>query len=590
MVLLKAVGLRLNASLVVTLGADMGMILCLNLLHLLMNKMKAFFLRSRRWLAALLLGVMSLGSVAFVNNYFELSKNIEIFTSLYREVNTYYVDEIDPAKFMRTGIDAMMKSLDPYTDYISESEIEDFRFMTTGQYGGIGSLISKKDDFVIIADPYEGFPAQKADLRAGDVLLEVEGQSMEGKNTEDVSKLLKGQPRTEVKIKISRLGESKPLEKVLLREEIKVESVSFSGMINDEVGYINLSGFRTNAANEVLKAFNDLKKQGMKKLVFDLRGNLGGSLDEAIRISGIFVPRGSVVVDTKGKVKEWDKTYRTTNEPADVNMPMVVLIDGSSASASEIVSGVVQDYDRGVVIGQKSFGKGLVQTVRPLTYNTQVKITTAKYYIPSGRCIQAIDYSEKDANNRPVKKADSLRTAFKTRNGRVVYDAGGVSPDIATDVRQLNNITAVLVGKRHVFDFATIFRSKNESISSPETFVVTEAIYNDFLEYIKDKDYEYTTESEKLLTDFKEKAAKEQYFDAISAEYDALMVKKKRDKDQDIQKHKDEIKFFLEQEIVARYYFQKGRLRASFDDDVEMKEALVVLNDEAKYKSILKPN
>jgi len=555
-----------------------------------MNKMKAFFVRGRRGVAALIIGLISMGSLAFVNNYFELSKNIEIFTSLYREVNTYYVDEIDPATFMRTGIDAMMKSLDPYTDYISESEIEDFRFMTTGQYGGIGSLISKKDDDVIIADPYEGFPAQKADLRAGDVLLEIEGQSMKGKSTEDVSKLLKGQPRTEVKIKISRVGEPKVLEKVLIREEIKVESVSYSGMINEDVGYINLSGFRTNAANEVLKAFNELKKKGMKKLVFDLRGNLGGSLDEAIRISGIFVPRGSVVVDTKGKVKEWDKTYRTTNEPADVNMPMVVLIDGSSASASEIVSGVVQDYDRGVVIGQKSFGKGLVQTVRPLTYNTQVKITTAKYYIPSGRCIQAIDYSEKDANNKAVKRADSLRTAFKTRNGRVVYDAGGVSPDVSMEVRQLNNITAVLVGKRHVFDYATIYRSKNASISSPEIFEIDEEVYNDFLAYIKDKDYSYTTESEKLLQDFKEKAIKEQYFDAIASEYDALTEKKKRDKRQDILKHKDEIKYFLEQEIVSRYFFQHGRLRASFDDDVEIKEALIVLNDEVRYKSILKPN
>lgn len=562
----------------------------MNSLHLLMNKMKMFFFRSRRRMGAVLIALISVSSLAFVNNYFELSKNIEIFTSLYREVNTYYVDEIDPAKFMRTGIDAMMKSLDPYTDYISESEIEDFRFMTTGQYGGIGSLISKKDDFVIIADPYEGFPAQKADLRAGDVLLEVEGESMKGKNTEDVSKLLKGQPRTEVRLKISRLGEPKPLEKVLIREEIKVESVSFSGMINEEVGYINLSGFRTNAANEVLKAFNDLKQKGMKKLIFDLRGNLGGSLDEAIRISGIFVPKGSVVVDTKGKVKEWDKTYRTTNEPSDVNMPMVVLIDGSSASASEIVSGVVQDYDRGVVIGQKSFGKGLVQTVRPLTYNTQVKITTAKYYIPSGRCIQAIDYSEKDANNRPVKKADSLRTAFKTRNGRVVYDAGGVTPDITTEQRQMNNITAVLVGKRHVFDYATIFRSKNESISSPETFKVSDEVYADFLEYIKDKDYEYTTESEKLLQDFKDKATKEQYFDAVASEYEALITKKKRDKEQDIQKHKDEIKFFLEQEIVSRYYYQQGRLRASFNDDVDLLEALEVLNDPKRYQSILKPN
>lgn len=554
-----------------------------------MKKMKAFFLRSRKTLAAFLIGLISMGSLAFVNNYFELSKNIEIFTSLYREVNTYYVDEIDPAKFMRTGIDAMLKSLDPYTDYISESEIEDFRFMTTGQYGGIGSLISKMDDDIVIADPYEGFPAQKADLRAGDVIMEIEGQNMKGKNTEDVSKLLKGQPRTEVRVKISRIGEPKPLDKVLIREEIKVSSVSYSGMLNDQVGYINLSGFRTNAANEVLEAFNDLKKEGMEKLVFDLRGNLGGSLDEAIRISGIFIPRGSVVVDTKGKVQEWDKTYRTTNEPADVNIPIVVLIDGSSASASEIVSGVVQDYDRGIVVGQKSFGKGLVQTVRPLTYNTQVKITTAKYYIPSGRCIQAINYAEKDGNNRPVKTPDSLKTAFQTRNGRVVYDAGGVTPDVTTELRKLNNITAVLLGKRHVFNYATLFRSKQEAIASPEEFVVTDEIYADFLAYISDKDYDYTTESEKLLEDFKEKAAKEKYFEAVAAEYDALLEKKKRDKAQDITKHKDEIIYFLEQEIVSRYYYQQGRLRATFDEDEEVKEAIRLLNDATAYAAVLKP-
>ena len=566
------------------------MILCLEFITFApMKKLKALLLRSRKTLAAFLIALLSFGSLAFVNNYFELSKNIEIFTSLYREVNTYYVDEIDPAKFMRTGIDAMLKSLDPYTDYISESEIEDFRFMTTGQYGGIGSLISKMDEDIVIADPYEGFPAQKADLRAGDVIMEIEGQSMKGKNTEDVSKLLKGQPRTEVRVKISRIGEPKPLDKVLIREEIKVSSVSYSGMLNDKVGYINLSGFRTNAANEVLQAFNDLKKQGMEKLVFDLRGNLGGSLDEAIRISGIFIPRGSVVVDTKGKVKEWDKTYRTTNEPADVNIPIVVLIDGSSASASEIVSGVIQDYDRGIVVGQKSFGKGLVQTVRPLTYNTQVKITTAKYYIPSGRCIQAINYAEKDGNNRPVKTPDSLKTAFQTRNGRVVYDAGGVTPDVTTELRKLNNITAVLLGKRHVFNYATLFRSKHEAIASPEEFVVTDEIYADFLAYISDKDYDYTTESEKLLEDFKEKAAKEKYFDAVAAEYDALLEKKKRDKAQDITKHKDEIIYFLEQEIVSRYYYQQGRLRATFDEDEEVKEAIRLLNDAPAYAAVLKP-
>lgn len=556
-----------------------------------MKKFIAHFrLRSRRALviAAVVLG--SFFSFSFVTDYFELSKNIEIFASLYREVNTYYVDEIEPAKFMRTGIDAMLKSLDPYTDYISESEMEDFKFMTTGQYGGIGALISKKDDDVIIADPYENFPAQKADLRAGDLLLEIDGKVVKGKSTDDVSKLLKGQPNTEVKVKIQRLGEKQPIDKVLTREEIKVESVSYSGMLDAEIGYLNLSGFRTNAGNEVIAAINKLKGQGMKKLVFDLRGNLGGSLDEAIRISGIFIPKGSLVVDTKGKVKEWDKSYRTYHEPLDLNMPVVVLIDGSSASASEIVSGVIQDYDRGVLIGQKSFGKGLVQTVRPLTYNTQVKITTAKYYIPSGRCIQAIDYSEKDDQNRPVKKADSLRVAFKTKNGRVVYDAGGVTPDLPLENRTVSNITASLLIRRHIFDYATLYRSVNPVLPKPEQYKMSDAEYEDFLAFIKEKDYDYTTESEKALEDFKEKAVKEKYFDAIQADYEAMKAKQKHDKEQDVRKHKDEIVAFLEQEIVSRYYYQQGRTRAAFRSDPEIKEALAILGDAKRYSSILKPN
>lgn len=552
----------------------------------MMQLMKRF----RRQFLALALVLGGLFSFSFVTDYFELSKNIEIFASLYREVNTYYVDEIEPAQFMRTGIDAMLKSLDPYTDYISESEMEDFRFMTTGQYGGIGALISKKDEDVIIADPYENFPAAKADLRAGDILLEIDGKSVRGKQTDDVSKMLKGQPNTEVKVKIQRTGEKVPLEKTLIRQEIKVESVSYAGMLTDEIGYLNLSAFRTNAGNEVISAINKLKAQGMKKLVFDLRGNLGGSLDEAIRISGIFIPKGSLVVDTKGKVKEWDKSYRSYHDPLDLNIPLVVLIDGSSASASEIVSGVMQDYDRAVLIGQKSFGKGLVQTVRPLTYNTQVKITTAKYYIPSGRCIQAIDYSEKDAQNRPVKKADSLRVAFKTRNGRIVYDAGGVSPDITLENRTVSNVTASLLIKRHIFDYATLYRAKNPVIAKPEDFSLSEADYNDFLAYIQDKDYDYITESEKALEDFKEKAVKEKYFEAIQADYEALKAKQKHDKEQDVKKHRKEIEYFLVQEIASRYYYQQGRMRASFREDPELNEALAILNDSNRYNQLLKPN
>jgi len=546
--------------------------------------------RLRRMLWVLLAGGVLAGATAAGDNYFELSKNLEIFATLYREVNTYYVDDIDPAKFMRTGIDAMLKSLDPYTNYIPESEIESFRLMTTGQYGGIGALISKKDDYVVIADPYEGMPAQRADIRAGDILLEVDGESVKGRNTDDVSKLLKGQAKTEVTIRIRREGESKPLEKKVMREEIKISSVSYSGMLDENTGYINLSGFRTGAGEEVKQALQALKKEGMTQLVLDMRGNPGGSLDEAVRISGMFISRGSLVVRTRGKVKEWEKDYNSYYNPEDTTMPIAVLIDGTSASASEIVSGTLQDYDRGVVVGQKSFGKGLVQTIKNLNYNTQVKVTTAKYYIPSGRCIQAVDYVGKDSLDRPVKTPESSRVAFKTRNGRLVYDAGGVSPDITVEPTEISNITAVLIGKRHLFDFATLYRSRNEQLpASPDQFEVSDALFGEFLAYLRDKDYTYTTESEKALEEFKEKAVKEKYFEQVQSHYDALLTEKKRSKEQDLQRHKAEIKYFLAQELVARYHFQKGRLRSAFRMDEELVEARKLLADRGRYEQLLRP-
>jgi len=532
--------------------------------------------------------LMGAGGLALNNNYFELSKHIEIFTTLYREINTYYVDDVDPAKLMKTGIDAMLKSLDPYTDYIPESEIENFKFMTTGQYGGIGALISQSGETIVIADPYEGFPAQKADLRAGDQLLRINGEDVKGRNTEEVSKLLKGQPNTEVKILISRPGVLGPMEKVLVRQEIKVNSVAYSGMLNSTVGYVNLSAFRVDAGGEIQKAMYELKSKGMKSMVLDLRGNPGGSLDEAVRISGFFVPKGSKVVDTKGKVKEWDKSYNTMADPVDGEMPVVVLVDGSSASASEIVSGVLQDYDRAVVVGQKTFGKGLVQTVRPLTYNSQLKVTTAKYYIPSGRCIQAIEYSDKDPESKNLRVADSLRKAFKTAGGRLVYDAGGVTPDVAIAPDTASNILIALVNKRHVFDFATYLRGQWESIPEPESFVISDSLYTAFEQFLQGKDYEYITESDKLLKDFKDKATKEKYFDAVAKEYEALVARKQTDKFKDLRKHRREISEYLKQEIVARYYFQKGRLRATFAQDPEVQHALSLLSDPSAYWQILR--
>lgn len=540
-----------------------------------------------RWQATVLVLVVAVSGLALNNNYFELSKHMEIFSNVYREINTYYVDEVDPAKLMKTGIDAMLKSLDPYTDYIPESEIENFKFMTTGQYGGIGALIAQVGETVIIADPYEGFPAQKADLRAGDRLLKINGEEVKGRNTEEVSKLLKGQPKTEVRILVERPGGAAPFEKVVLREEIKVNSVTYSGMLNATVGYINLSAFRVDAGGEIQKALYELKSKGMKSLVLDLRGNPGGSLDEAVRISGFFIPRGSKVVDTKGKVKEWDKSYQTTSDPIDAEMPLAVLVDGASASASEIVSGVLQDYDRALVIGQKTFGKGLVQTVRPLTYNTQLKVTTAKYYIPSGRCIQAIEYSDKEPGTKNQKVADSLRRAFKTAGGRVVYDAGGVMPDVVVVPDTPSNILISLVNKRHIFDFATYLRGQWNTLPEPEVWKVDDSLYQAFERFLQGKDYDYTTESDRLLTEFKEKAIKEKYFEAVSKEYEALVSGKRHDKERDMVKHRKEIGDFLKQEIVARYYFQKGRLRATFGEDSEVQRALALLQNPTEYQRLL---
>jgi len=366
------------------------------------------------------------------DNYFEISKNLQIMSSVVHEVNTYYVDDVEPSKLLRTGIDAMLKSLDPYTDFYSESEIEDYRFMTTGQYGGVGATISKKGEDVVIAEPYEGWPAQKADLRAGDVLIEVDGKTVKGKSTDDVSKLLKGSPNTELKVVIKRLGVEGTMTKTVMRQEIKVKNVPYYGMINDKIGYIKYSGFRQQSAEEVRDALKNLEKDhNISGLVFDLRGNPGGLLDEAIKTVNVFVDKGQLVVFTKGKMEDWNHQYSTEGEPLDTKIPVVILVDGGSASAAEIVSGSLQDLDRAIVVGANSYGKGLVQTTRPLPYNTQMKITTSKYYIPSGRCIQKIDYAKKDDEGNAYHLPDSLKRAFKTKDGRVVYDGTGIKPDVA---------------------------------------------------------------------------------------------------------------------------------------------------------------
>lgn len=539
-------------------------------------------------IAMVVIAVSGFSFYSFTDDYFEISRNLDIFSTLFRELNIYYVDGVKPGDLMKKGIDSMLESLDPYTNYIPESDIEDYRFMTTGQYGGIGALIGQRGEDVIITDPYENFPAQKADVRAGDVILEIDGKSIKGKKYDDISKILKGQPKTIVKLTLKREGDAQPIVKEIERDDIKIKSVPYYGVIQDGIGYIRLTGFTENAGNEVKKALTDLKtKSNIKALVLDLRGNPGGLLNEAVNIVNLFVNKGTDVVSTKGKVKEWDKQYKALNNAVDTEIPVAVLVNSGSASASEIVSGAIQDLDRGIIIGQRSFGKGLVQTTRPLSYNSQLKVTTAKYYIPSGRCIQALDYTHRNEDGSVGKIPDSLMSEFKTKSGRTVYDGGGVYPDFVTEPRMLSNISQSLVSKYYIFDYATKFRMAHPSISSAKTFHLTETDYNDFVSFLSGKEYDYTTKSEKEMEELKSTAEKEKYFESVKAEYEALKKKIMHDKNADLKKFKEEITEMLENEIVSRYYFQNGQVEASFDHDDEIRKAVEALNDKAVFTSIL---
>ena len=551
-----------------------------------MNRIKSLSTRIKILLIAAIVGATSFFSLSFTDSYFEISKNMEIFAKLFQELNIYYVDETKPGELIKTGIDAMLRSLDPYTVYYPEEKIEDFKFLTTGQYGGIGSLIRKKDDYVMIAEPYEGFPAQKAGLRAGDVVLEVDGQDVKGKTTSEMSGILKGQAKSELVMKIKRPFEAEIITKTLTREDIKIEDVPYHGILDEGVGYLRLSSFTQTASGAVRKAIVDLKKEGMTSLVFDLRGNGGGLLREAVEIVNLFVPKGVEVVSTKGKLKNWDRSYKTSKEPLDMNMPVCILIDEGSASASEIVAGALQDLDRAVIIGQKSFGKGLVQQTLTLSYNTRLKVTVSKYYIPSGRCIQKIDYTHKE-NGKAQEIPDSLAAEFATKRGRVVYDAGGIYPDIKTGIPTYSNIAQDLSQEDLIFDFATEYRSKNDSLEKPESFRIDDELYAQFESFLEGKDLDYKTESEELLDKLAEASKKEKYFENIQTEYQSITNRIAESKGQDLVKHKAEIVEILTNELVSRYYYQKGRIISSLSTDDEIIEAKKVLKDRSLYDSIL---
>jgi carboxyl-terminal processing protease len=547
--------------------------------------------RLRNLVILLFLSTTVFLSLRFSDSYFQVSKNLDIFGSLYRELNVYYVDETKPGELMKTAIDAMLESLDPYTNYIPESMIEDYRFMTTGQYGGIGALIKKDGKYIVISDIYEGFPAQKAGLLAGDRILNIDGKSVVDKSTEEISDFLKGQPKSSVKITIERgIGEAThTFKKEIERAEIKIEDVPYFGMLNENTGYITLSSFTATASKEFSEAYKELKKnENFSQLIFDLRGNGGGLLNQAVNIANVFVEKGTKIVDTKGKLTDWNKTYHTLNQPLDLDMPVAVLINGSSASASEIVAGSLQDLDRAVIVGKTSYGKGLVQNTRPLSYNSQLKVTVAKYYIPSGRCIQKIDYSHRNEQGVAESVPDSLIASFKSlKHNRPLFDGKGIKPDVRVASRDIPVIARALLIKGLIFDYATIFHSSHDSIASAKSFTLTDAEYDSFVAFLADKDYEYETETEMALRKLKETATNESYFDPAEPEYQALFSKMKPDKKDDLNTFSAEIRELLENEIVSRYYYGRGRIEASLKKDPVIANAIEVLNNDATYQGIL---
>lgn len=539
------------------------------------------------WIAVALSAIIGMGFYSFTRDEknFEIAKNLDIYHTLFRELNMFYVDDVNPNKLVKTSIDKMLNSLDPYTNFISEDEMEDFRFMTTGEYAGIGALISKQNNTIVIAEPYEGFPAQKFGLKAGDILLEVEGKATDEMSTEDVSNLLKGPANKPVKIKYQRPGEKKPTTIDVVREKISIDAVPYSGMLDEKTAYIRLSNFTANCSEEVKDAFLELKKSKPESLILDLRGNPGGLLMESVKIVNFFVPKGEEIVSTRGKVTQWDKVYKATANPMDTTIKIAVLTNRGSASASEIVAGAIQDLDRGIVVGTRTFGKGLVQTTRDLSYNTKLKVTTAKYYIPSGRCIQALDYAHRNEDGSVGHIPDSLITEFTTKKGRKVYDGGGVAPDVKIESDELSSLGIAMITNFMVFDFATKFANENATIPQPEDFEITDDIYRQFTDFVKAKDFNYQPQSKDEMDELIKSAKQEKYYEVAAKEFEALRAKLEPDLDKDLGLFRDEISQLLEDEIVSRYYYQKGAIRAAINDDKGIKKAIEELNSPTAYSS-----
>lgn len=520
---------------------------------------------------------------------FQIAKNLDIFNSIVKELDMFYVDTLDPNKTIREGIDAMLYSLDPYTEYYPEDDQSELEQMLKNSYGGIGSVITwnAKLKRSMIAEPYEHMPAAEVGLKAGDVLMEIDGKDLVGKNNLEVSEMLRGQVGTSFKLKVQRPGTKKPMEFDIVRRSIQLPIIPYYTMLDNNIGYINLSTFSGNPSKEFKQAFLDLKKQGITSLVIDLRNNPGGLLDEAIDIANFFLPRGKTLVTTKGKIKQASNTYKTLREPLDLEIPLAVLVNGGTASSSEILAGSLQDLDRAVIIGNRTFGKGLVQTTRPLPYGGAMKLTTSKYYIPSGRCVQAIDYKHRNEDGSVGRIPDSLTTVFHTAIGREVRDGGGVTPDIAVKQEKLPNILFYLVNDNLIFNYATEYCLKHASIPAPEQFAVTDADYADFKALVKSADFKYDQQTEKMLKSLKEMAEFEGYLTDAAEEFKALEQKLSHNLDRDLDHFSKEIKNMIAVEIIKRYYYQRGSIIEQLKDDDDLKEAVKVLTDPAKYKEVL---
>jgi carboxyl-terminal processing protease len=533
------------------------------------------------------LGVAGLSFTPPAERYFEIAKNLDIFASIFKEVNTLYVDEINPNKLVRTGIDAMLNSLDPYTNYIPEDEVEDFRTMSTGQYGGIGALTRELGDRTVVTMVYEGFPAFKMGLKIGDEIMKLNDIELAKISRLEAEQLMHGQVGTNVKLTVKRLGAPGLIDLEFKRERIKTNNVPYFGMVSNEIGYVQLSDFTQEAGKEVRNGVIALKEKGAKGIIVDLRNNPGGLLFEAVNVCNIFIPKGKKVVDTKGKVEDSNITYETLNVPTDLEIPVAVLINRGSASASEIVAGTLQDYDRAIVIGEKSFGKGLVQLSRPLSYNSQVKITTAKYYTPTGRCIQVLDYSHRRDDGSVISVPDSVKKPFKTTRGRTVYDGGGIDPDVKVASNEASAITQVLYIKGFIFDYATEYAYKHPSIAPPKEFSLTDAEYQDFVNWMKGKNYEYRTIAEVQLASLTEEAKRERYYDNLKPQLDQITNKLSDSRKNDLVTFKDQIKMILEEDIVSRYHLERGSVEVGFKYDQEVKKAIEVLNQKSFYNKLL---